>query len=130
MTVGGFFLPVRFASSCWRLIFCLPCFGCKCPNATLVLHLVEVSQRRKLNSFFLFFELHRTSETLTNPIPRSIFEDCAGKSSILTKSPQAPRCRWERRLPIKAQTPLNPEKFTPTRSRTQDLRCYRDSYNH
>jgi hypothetical protein len=32
--------------------------------------------------------------------------------------------------PLKAQTLLNPEKFAPTGSRTQDLRCYRDSYNH
>jgi hypothetical protein len=60
--------------------------------------------------FFLiwpfFFELHNTSETVTthahsslwieaNPTPRSIFEDCAGKSSRLTKLPQAPRCRRE-----------------------------------
>jgi hypothetical protein len=50
----------------------------------------------------------------------------------LTKSPWAPRCRRERRLPLKAQTSLNPKKFnpTPTGSRTQDLRCYRDFYNH
>jgi hypothetical protein len=41
----------------------------------------------------------------------SIFEDWAGKSSRLTKSLQAPRCRQERRLPLKAQTPLNFEKF-------------------
>ena len=27
-------------------------------------------------------------------------------------------------------TPLNPRIFAPMRSRTQDLRCYRDSYNH
>jgi hypothetical protein len=47
-----------------------------------------------------------------------------GKSSRLTKSPRAPHYRWERHLPLKAQTPLNPEKFAPTGSRTQDLRCY------
>jgi hypothetical protein len=68
--------------------------------------------------------------THANPIPRSIFEDCADKSSRLTKSPQAPRCRRERRLPLKAQTTLKLEKFAPTRSRTQDLMCYRGSCNH
>jgi hypothetical protein len=73
---------------------------------------------------------HPYENTHANPTPRSIFEDCAGKSSRLTKSPQAPRCRGERRLPLKAQTPLNPEKFAPTRSRTQDLRCYQGSCNH
>jgi hypothetical protein len=68
--------------------------------------------------------------THANPTPKSIFEDCAGKSSRLAKSPQAPRCRRERRLPLKAQTPLNPKKSAPTGSRTQDLRCYRGSCNH
>jgi hypothetical protein len=65
-----------------------------------------------------------------NPTHRSIFGDCVGKFSRLTKSPQASHCRRERRLPLKAQTSLNPEKFAPTRSRTQDLRCYRSSCNH
>jgi hypothetical protein len=89
---------------------------------------------------FFFCELHNTSETLTththpyeythaNPTPRSIFEDCAGKSSRLTKSPHATRCRREHRLPLKAQTLLNLEKFAPTGSRTQDLRSYRGSCN-
>jgi hypothetical protein len=64
------------------------------------------------------------------PYPSSIFEDCADKSSRLTKSPQAPRCRRERHLPLKAQMPLNPEKFAPTGSWTQNLRCYRGSCNH
>jgi hypothetical protein len=90
--------------------------------------------------FFANYTIHRRHSQRThtrpyeythaNPTPGSIFEDCAGKSSRLTKSPQAPRCRRERRLPLKAQTPLNPEKFAPTRSRTQDLRCYRGSCNH
>jgi hypothetical protein len=62
-----------------------------------------------------------------NPTHRSIFGDCVGKSSRLTKSPQAPHCRRERRLPLKAQTSLNSEKFASTRSRTQDLRGYRSS---
>jgi hypothetical protein len=56
---------------------------------------------------------HPYEYTHTNPTPRSIFEDCTGKFSRLTKSPQTPRCRRERRLPLKAQTPLNPEKFAP-----------------
>jgi hypothetical protein len=60
----------------------------------------------------------------------SIFENCAGKSSRLTKSPQTLHCRRERRLPLKAQTSLNSEKFAPTGNRTQDLRCYRSSCNH
>jgi hypothetical protein len=64
-----------------------------------------------------------------NPTSRSIFEDCAGKSSKLTKSPQAPRCRQEHRLPLKAQTPLNPEKFALIRSRTENLIGYRSSRN-
>jgi hypothetical protein len=90
--------------------------------------------------FFANYTIHRRHSqhtytnpyeyTHANPTPRSIFEDCAGKSSRLTKSPQAPRCRRERRLPLKAQMPLNPEKFAPTGSRTQDLRCYRGSCNH
>jgi hypothetical protein len=99
---------------------------------------ITVMSRKSL----IFCELHNTSETLTthahsslwiphaNPTPRSIFEDCAGKSSRLTKSPQASRCRREHGLPLKAQTPLNPEKFALTGSRTQDLRCYRGSCNH
>jgi hypothetical protein len=66
----------------------------------------------------------------TNPTRRSIFEDYDDKSSRLMKSPQVPHCRRERRLPLKAQTPLNLEKFAPTRSQTQDLRCYRGSCNY
>jgi hypothetical protein len=73
---------------------------------------------------------HPYEYTHANPTPRSIFEDYASKSSRLTKSPQASRCRRERRLPLKAQMPLNSEKFAPTGSRTQDLRCYRGSCNH
>jgi hypothetical protein len=73
---------------------------------------------------------HPYEYTHANPTPRSIFEDCASKSSRLTKSPQTPRCRRERHLPLKAQTPLNPEKFAPTGSRTQDLRCYWGSCDH
>jgi hypothetical protein len=73
---------------------------------------------------------HPYEYTHAYPTPRSIFEDCAGKSSRLTKSPQAPRCRRKRRLSLKAQTPLNPKKFAPTGSQTQDLRCYRSSCNH
>jgi hypothetical protein len=73
---------------------------------------------------------HSYEYTHANPTLRSIFEDRAGKSSRLTKSPQASRGRRERPLPLKAQTPLNPDKFAPTGSRTQDLRCYRGSCNH
>jgi hypothetical protein len=36
---------------------------------------------------------HPYEYTHANPTPRSIFECCVGKSSRLTKSPQAPRCR-------------------------------------
>jgi hypothetical protein len=96
--------------------------------------------RKCLVTFFSNYTIHRRHSQRThthpyeythaNPTPRSIFEDCAGKSSRLTKSPHAPRCRRERRLPLKAQTPLNPEKFVPMRSRTQDLKCYRGSCNH
>jgi hypothetical protein len=64
--------------------------------------------------------MHIFSNYTRKPYPYEI-EDCAGKSSRLTKSPQAPRCRRERRLPLKAQTPLNPNKFAPTGSRTQAL---------
>jgi hypothetical protein len=56
---------------------------------------------------------HPYEYTHANPTPRSIFEGCAGKSSRLTKSPQAPRCRRERRLPLKAQASLNPENSLP-----------------
>jgi hypothetical protein len=73
---------------------------------------------------------HPYEYTHTNHTSRSIFEDGAGKSSRLTKSPQTSRCRRERRLPLKAQTPLNLEKFALTGSRTQDLRCYWGSCNH
>jgi hypothetical protein len=57
---------------------------------------------------------HPYEYTHANPTPRSIFEDWVDKSLRLTKSPQASRCQRERRLPLKAQTLLNPEKFTPT----------------
>jgi hypothetical protein len=67
---------------------------------------------------------HPYEHTHTNPTPRSTFDDWAGKSSSLTKLPQSLRCWWERRLPLKAQTPLNPHKFALTGSRTQDLKCY------
>ena len=63
-----------------------------------------------------FLRLHGTIQTLTmhahshlyehtyaNPTPMSIFEDRASKFLRLTKSPQAPRCRRERRLPLNAQ---------------------------
>ena len=59
-----------------------------------------------------FFKLRSTTQTLTkhahshpytNPTPMSIFEDWAGKSLKLTRSPQTPRCRRERRLPLNAQ---------------------------
>jgi hypothetical protein len=96
--------------------------------------------KHRAASFFSNYTIHRRHSqrmhthpyeyTHANPTPRSIFEDCAGKSSRLTKSPQTPRCRRERRLPLKEQTPLNPEKFAHTGSRTQDLRCYRSSCNH
>jgi hypothetical protein len=110
--------------------------------------ILKVSQitsllRRVLEHYLFFFSnytihqrhsqrmhTHPYEYTHANPTPRSIFEYCAGKSSRLTKSPQAPRCRRERRLPLKAQTLLNPEKFALTGSRTQDLRCYRGSCNH
>jgi hypothetical protein len=77
--------------------------------------------------FFSKYTIHRRHSQRTHTHP---YGDCAGKSTRLTKSPQAPRCQRERRLPLKAQTPLNPEKFAPTRSRTQNLRCYRGSCNH
>jgi hypothetical protein len=56
--------------------------------------------------------------TRANPTPRSIFEDWVDKSSRFTKSPQASHCQRECRQPLKAQTPLNLEKFAPTGSRT------------
>jgi hypothetical protein len=93
-----------------------------------------------LVSFFSNYTIHRRHSQRTrthlyeythaNLTPRSIFEDRDVKFSRLTKSPQTSRYRGERRLPLKAQTPLNPEKFAPTRSRTQDLRCYRGSCDH
>jgi hypothetical protein len=104
------------------------------------LEMISLSKTHAKEYFFANYTIHRRHSQRThthpyeythaNPTPRSIFEDCAGKSSRLTKSPQTPRCRRERRLPLKAQTPLNPEKFAPTGSRTQDLRCYRGSCNH
>jgi hypothetical protein len=51
-----------------------------------------------------------------NPTHMSIFEDWAGKFSRLMKSPQTSRCRQERRLPLKEQTLLDPQKFTPGES--------------
>jgi hypothetical protein len=63
-------------------------------------------------------------DTRTQTLPLWSSSKTAGKSSRLTKSPQTPCCRWERRLPLKAQTPLNPEKFVLTGNRIQDLRCY------
>jgi hypothetical protein len=90
--------------------------------------------------FFAYYTIHQrhSQHTHTHPYeythanltPMSIFEYYAGKSSRLTKSPQASRCLRERRLPLKAQTLLNPEKLAPTGSRTQDLRCYQSSCNH
>jgi hypothetical protein len=80
--------------------------------------------------FFVNYTIHRRHSQRThthpyeyahahaNPTPMSIFKDCAGKSSRLTKSPHAPRYRRERHLPLKAQMSLNPEKFAPTGSRT------------
>jgi hypothetical protein len=70
---------------------------------------------------------HPYEHTRANPTIRSIFEDWVSKSSRLMKSPQTPHCRRERCLLLKAQTPLNPDKFAPMSSQTQDLMCYRDS---
>jgi hypothetical protein len=58
---------------------------------------------------------HLYEYTHTSSTPRSIFEDCAGNSSRLTKSPQTSRCRREHRSPLKAQTSLNHKKFAPPR---------------
>jgi hypothetical protein len=69
-------------------------------------------------------------DTRTQTLLLGASSKTADKSSRLTKSPPTSRYRRERRLPLKAQTPLNPEKFAPTRSRTHDLRCYRGSCNH
>jgi hypothetical protein len=101
---------------------------------------INIPNNPQFGRFFSNYTIHRrhSQRTHTHPYeythanhtPRSIFDDCAGKSSRLTKLPQAPRCRRERRLPLKVQTPLNHEKFAPTRSRTQDMRYYRSSYNH
>jgi len=78
----------------------------------------------------IFCELHRTTHTHStrtfipyerthaNPIPMSFFEDWTDKFSRLKNSPQALRCRWVRRLPLKSTTPLNPRKFALTGSRT------------
>jgi hypothetical protein len=52
---------------------------------------------------------HPYEHTRVNPTPRNIFQDWADKSSRLTKSPEASRCRLERHLPLKAQAPLNPD---------------------
>ena len=46
---------------------------------------------------------HPYEHTYANPTPMSIFEDWAGKSSRLTKSPEAPRCWREHRLLFNAQ---------------------------
>jgi hypothetical protein len=51
----------------------------------------------------------------SNPTLRTIFEDWAGKSSRSRKSPQAPHSRRELRLPLKAQTSLNPKFDSPHR---------------
>jgi hypothetical protein len=40
---------------------------------------------------------------IQTPTPMIIFEDWVGKSSRLTKSPQASRCRQESHLPLKEQ---------------------------
>jgi hypothetical protein len=63
---------------------------------------------------------HSYEHTRVNPTPRSIFE-----AKIDKKSPQTSRYRRERRLPLKTQTSLNVEKFAPTGSQIQNLRCYR-----
>jgi len=44
-----------------------------------------------------------------------IFKDWANKSLRLTKSPQTPHYRRERRLLLKTQTLLNPKTFAPMR---------------
>jgi hypothetical protein len=109
----------------------------------LVTHIVEwiwwspldVFKRRSANytlhqGHSQHMHTHPYEHRRANPTARSIFEDWAGKSSQLSKSPQAPRCRQERHLPLKTQTPLNLEKFALIGSRTQDLRCYQSSCNH
>jgi hypothetical protein len=53
---------------------------------------------------------HSYEYTHANPTLRSIFGDYTDKSSRLTKSPHAPRCRR-----------VNPEKFAPTGSRNQEV---------
>jgi len=46
---------------------------------------------------------HPYEHMYANPTVMSIFEDRASKSSRLTKSSQAPHCKWEHRLPPNAQ---------------------------
>jgi hypothetical protein len=88
--------------------------------------------------FFVFFSnytLHKKRFTHTHPSehtcanPTLRVSSKSGPTNLeierMTKSPQVSRCRREHRVPLKSQTPLNTEKFTPTESRTRDLSCYR-----
>ena len=79
-----------------------------------LLHALSLLRRKfeTVNSF----RSHSTTPTLTihahshsyeyayaNSISMRIFENLADKFSRLKKSPQTPRCRRERRLPLNAQ---------------------------
>jgi hypothetical protein len=93
---------------------------------------VVKSPTNQIHTFFC--ELHNTSETQrththpyeyrhANPTPRSILEDYRQILKIAEVTTDA-SLSTGRRLPLKAQTPLNADKFAPTGSRTQELRCY------
>jgi hypothetical protein len=89
--------------------------------------------KQMLKSIYKIVQWETCNERPVGSLLYKKFLICADTRSLagaLPTSKDPPRCRRERRLPLKAQTPLNPEKFAPTWSRTQDLRCYRGSCNH
>jgi hypothetical protein len=93
-------------------------------NARILIHMNTGTQTLPPRSIFEDCrQILKIAEVTTNPTPRSIFEDCRQILKIAEVTTDA-SLSTGRRLPLKAQTPLNPDKFAPTGSRTQELRCY------
>nr|BAD69283.1 hypothetical protein [Oryza sativa Japonica Group] len=67
---------------------------------------------------------HPYEHTHANPTPMSIFEDWPANSEEIDEVTTDASLSMGTSPTTESTTPLNPGKFAPTGSRTQDLRCY------
>jgi hypothetical protein len=96
----------------------------KAPNSHKNGYSVNFLRITQYNRHSQHTHTHPCEHTCANPTPRSIFiEDWVGKSSRLTKPPQAPHCRREHRLLLK-------EQILYTIQRRHSQRMHTHPYEH